>query len=1015
MNAAMASTSSDNGLAAASTTTLARNATHAAKVRGWLEEAVAFGDRESALFELDAIVRLCDRHAIEFSDFAALDEIILQTGEAEQERRASAAAGKRKREDNWPAGCTRPTVRGELHGVAELDAPIDGEAGSIVQLDGYSAAAAVGVCCAAGKYLALFERPLLALGTFREARSRDGRCVAASHGMAHLLLELGYHRAAAELAYGFFAAAEGVPLAEAADEPPTASEACSFVFLLRELLGYFLAPNDDSRRQVVTNLLPFLRSGAASAARSLSRQLLYIWQLDLHGNAIKPDVEHVKSPEFWQVYACEEAEPVLSKLRFALCTKLMRSLGAADAGDVDTVASLAIHCLHVGFAVPNCVSKAAALSDYLEEETLLNGLLERLYEPDLPLGWLLQSAAGGTPCPGACFKLELITALVLLGCYRPLYDAREGDGGGVEGRIKRAVCAAAAQPAPEGSGCRDALEHACQAAHVPTAYACFCAHVLQPIAREKRAAAIADEVIERRKRQPPAGSTFAEHVEALHVEAGALPIDVDALDLIGITPAVADHADNPVGEFYSQTLYPTWSHIETFGFAPATIGDRLRRQYRNFEWPHDGIIASPLGEGHRILVAGAGSGHQVAQLLLTTTRATVVALDLSAHTLAYSEQQLQRCAPAEAHRVKHVVGDIEQLSVTRPFHQVACIGVLHHCPNPAKALGRLARALEVGGVMQLATYSRLSVHTWLARARKLVAALSAAVEGEAADAGRAAPPPLVGPLAEGGEILRRPTPAEVRRLRRCVFDLADADRTERVSAFRPDGVVVGKSAPRDDELDDTPASTARLLLKFDEFYSYGGVLDLLFHPLERCFTLLDLQAMAAAAGLKVVGVFFARLDVDRKARRAYRDKWPDDAAQADLARWHELEEADNQLFGRMHCLWLQRMEVSEVPTAAELAAAAAAASLGSYVVGDEETPQGNEPLLTIKVVTPAGNEIFFGCKKTTPLSKLMNAYCQQLGVTLDETRFLFDGQRINEFHTPEVLEMEDGDVIDVIE
>ena len=979
MNAAMASTSSDNGLAAASATTLARNATHAAKVRGWLEESVAFGERESALFELDAIVRLCDRHAIEFSDFAALDEIILQTGAAEQERRASAAAGKRKRSTKF-RGCA------EYDGDV-LDAPLDGEAGSIVQLDGYSAAAAVGVCCAAGKYLALFERPLLALGAFREARARDGRCVAASHGMAQLLLELGHNRAAAELAIGFFAAAEGVPLAEAADEPPTASEACSFVFLLQELLEYFRAPDDDGlfRRQVVTNLLPFLRSGAASAARSLSRDLLYIWQLDLHGNARKPRPELVKSPEFWQTYACAEAEPVLSKLRFALCTKLMRSLGAADAGDVDTVASLAIHCLHVGFAVPNCVSKAAALSDYLEEETLLNGLLERLYEPDLPLGWLLQSAAGGTPCPGACFKLDLIAALVLLGCYRPLYDAREGDGGGVEGRIKRAVCAAAAQPAPEGSGCRDALEAACQAAHVPTAYACFCAHVLQPIAREKRAA---------------------------EMLLGA--VGVHSTASIGISSAIADHAQNPVGEFYSETLYPTWSHIESFGFAPATIGDRLRRQYRNFEWPHDGIIASPLGEGHRILVAGAGSGHQVAQLLLTTTRATVVALDLSAHTLAYSEQQLQRCAPAEAHRVKHVVGDIEQLSVTRPFHQVACIGVLHHCPNPAKALGRLARALEVGGVMQLATYSRLSVHTWLARARKLVAALSAAVEGEAADAGRAAPPPLVGPLAEGGEILRRPTPAEVRRLRRCVFDLADADRTERVSAFRPDGVVVGKSAPRDDELDDTPASTARLLLKFDEFYSYGGVLDLLFHPLERCFTLLDLQAMAAAAGLKVVGVFFARLDVDRKARRAYRDKWPDDAAQADLARWHELEEADNQLFGRMHCLWLQRIELSEVPTAAELAAAAAAASLGSYVVGDEETPQGNEPLLTIKVVTPAGNEIFFGCKKTTPLSKLMNLYCQQLGVTLDETRFLFDGVRINEFHTPEFLEMEDGDVIDVI-
>ena len=134
----MASTSSDNGVAPAAVSTLARNATHAAKVRGWLEESVAFGDRESALFELDAIVRLCDRHAIEFSDFAALDEIILQTGAAEQERRASAAAGKRKREHEISR------VKQEYDGD-ELDAPLDGEAGSIVQLDGYSAAAAVGV------------------------------------------------------------------------------------------------------------------------------------------------------------------------------------------------------------------------------------------------------------------------------------------------------------------------------------------------------------------------------------------------------------------------------------------------------------------------------------------------------------------------------------------------------------------------------------------------------------------------------------------------------------------------------------------------------------------------------------------------------------------------------------------------------------------------------------------------------------------------------------------------------
>ena len=276
-----------------------------------------------------------------------------------------------------------------------------------------------------------------------------------------------------------------------------------------------------------------------------------------------------------------------------------------------------------------------------------------------------------------------------------------------------------------------------------------------------------------------------------------------------ITPAVADHAQTPRRRVLLADALPD---VEPHR--------NLRLRARHHRRPAAAAVPQfrVASRRHHRITVGRGSshprrrrgpGHQVAQLLLTTTRATVVALDLSAHTLAYSEQQLQRCAPAEAHRVQHVVGDIEQLSVTRPFHQVACIGVLHHCPNPAKALGRLARALEVGGVMQLATYSRLSVPTSASRARGSSSALSAAVEGEAADAGRAAPH-QGRPLRRGAlEILRRPTPAEVRRLRRCVFDLADADRTERVSAFRPDGVVVGKSAPRDDELDDTPASTAR--------------------------------------------------------------------------------------------------------------------------------------------------------------------------------------------------------------
>jgi len=78
----------------------------------------------------------------------------------------------------------------------------------------------------------------------------------------------------------------------------------------------------------------------------------------------------------------------------------------------------------------------------------------------------------------------------------------------------------------------------------------------------------------------------------------------------------------------------------------------------------------------------------------------------------------------------------------------------------------------------------------------------------------------------------------------------------------------------------------------------------------------------------------------------------------------------------------------------------------------EEKPATDQ--LSLKVVTQDGNEIFFKCKQTTPLQKLMTAFCNRQGVATQSVRFLFDGSRINPNQTPQELEMEDGDVIDVM-
>ncbi|CAO2628073.1 Small ubiquitin-related modifier 1 [Lemmus lemmus] len=50
---------------------------------------------------------------------------------------------------------------------------------------------------------------------------------------------------------------------------------------------------------------------------------------------------------------------------------------------------------------------------------------------------------------------------------------------------------------------------------------------------------------------------------------------------------------------------------------------------------------------------------------------------------------------------------------------------------------------------------------------------------------------------------------------------------------------------------------------------------------------------------------------------------------------------------------------------------------------------------------------------TTQLKKLKESYCQRQGVPSNSLKFLFEGQKITDNHTPEELEMEDEDVIEV--
>jgi len=82
--------------------------------------------------------------------------------------------------------------------------------------------------------------------------------------------------------------------------------------------------------------------------------------------------------------------------------------------------------------------------------------------------------------------------------------------------------------------------------------------------------------------------------------------------------------------------------------------------------------------------------------------------------------------------------------------------------------------------------------------------------------------------------------------------------------------------------------------------------------------------------------------------------------------------------------------------------------------GGEEVKSEAGEQINLKVQSQTGAEVFFKIKKSTPLSKLMNAYCGKNGLNPHSIRFLYEGRRIEADSTPKMMNMEDNDVIDVL-
>jgi SAM-dependent methyltransferase len=280
------------------------------------------------------------------------------------------------------------------------------------------------------------------------------------------------------------------------------------------------------------------------------------------------------------------------------------------------------------------------------------------------------------------------------------------------------------------------------------------------------------------------------------------------------------------------------SEISSAGMITDATSRDVQAMYEENPYPRWSVLpdCEPDEAPLDFLVAGCGTGREALVQAKLYPRGRVTAIDLSRVSLAYA---LARARDHEIGNVEFFQTDILQVAALGGmFDRIRCSGVLHHMKEPVEGLIALKGVLKPGGSIRLMLYSK-------AARKSILAARALAQEMD------------VPPTYEG------------------------------IRGFRETVAALPETHPAHDAIGST------------DFYSISGTRDLLFHVQEHNYTIPDVAALVAKAGLEILSFGYGGKPETRFKAMGFTDK-------SDLAAWAKTEAAYPSTFMMMYGLIVGR-------------------------------------------------------------------------------------------------------------